>query len=201
LQAADGSAPADSIYADANIIREGVVLPDGHQVIFREDTRDNGRDILMLPLDGARTAVPLLTTPADELMPRVSPDGKWLTYVSDESGQYEVYVRPLAAAAGRSPVSSGGGIEPLWAPDGRTIYYRNGTKMFAVSVATVPGLAVTGRRVLFDAPFDADPFHPNYDVARDGKSFVMLKSADDERQLVVVQNWIQELRARTASQH
>ena len=197
LQAADGSAPADSIYADANIIREGVVLPNGHEMIFREDTRDNGRDILTMSLDGTGKAVPLLSTAADELMPRVSPDGKWLTYVSDESGQYEVYARPLAAAAGRTPVSNGGGIEPLWAPDGRTIYYRNGTKMFAASVTTAPALAVTGRRVLFDAPFDADPFHPNYDVAHDGKGFVMLKSADEERQLVVVQNWARELQQRT----
>jgi Tol biopolymer transport system component len=134
-------------------------------------------------------------------MPRVSADGKWLTYVSDESGQYEVYVRPLAAAAGRIPVSAGGGIEPLWSPDGRTIYYRNGTKLMAATVAMVPALAVTGRRLVFDAPFDADPFHPNYDVAPDGKSFLMLKSADDERQLVVVQNWVSELRARTARKH
>ena len=198
LQLADGSAPADSIYGDANVIREGIVLPSGREVIFREDTRENGRDIILLPLDGARTAVPLLTTAADELMPRVSSDGKWLAYVSDESGQYEVYVRPLAAAAGRIPVSNGGGIEPLWSPDGKTIYYRNGTKMVAASVATTPSLAVTGRRVLFDAPFDADPFHPNYDVAHDGKGFVMLKSADDDRQLVVVQNWAHELQARTA---
>ena len=65
-------------------------------------------------------------------------------------------------------------------------------------VITSPALAVTGRRVLFEAGYDADPFHPNYDVAHDGKSFVMLKSADDERQLVVVQNWTRELRERTA---
>jgi len=69
--------------------------------------------------------------------------------------------------------------------------------MFAASVTTSPALAVTGRRVMFDAPFDADPFHPNYDVAHDGKGFLMLKSADEERQLVVVQNWARELQQRT----
>ena len=197
MQLADGSAGADSVFRDANTIREGIVLPGGHDIIFREDTRENGRDILQLSLSKPGRPVPLLNSAADELMPRASPDGKWLAYVSDESGQYEVYLRPLAAGAGRIPVSTGGGIEPLWSPDGRTIYYRNGTRMVAAAVTT-PALAVTGRRVLFDAPFDADPFHPNYDVSGDGKSFVMLKSADDDRQLVVVQNWARELQARTA---
>ncbi len=197
-QLADGSAPAELLYASSNNIREGVVAPDGRAVIYREDTPRNNRDVFLLPLTGERIPVPLLATPSDELMPRVSPNGKWLAYVSDESGQYEVYVRPLAAAAGRIPVSNGGGIAPLWSPDGKTIYYGNGTKMVAASVATTPSLAVTGRRVLFDAPFDADPFHPNYDVAHDGKGFVMLTSADDDRQLVVVQNWAHELQARTA---
>jgi Tol biopolymer transport system component len=134
-------------------------------------------------------------------MPRLSPDGKWLAYVSDESGQYEVYVRTLSAAAGRIPVSSGGGMEPLWSPDGRTIYYRSGAKLVAASVVTSPALAVAGRRVLFDVSYDVDPFHPNYDVAHDGKGFVMVKSADDDRQLIVVQNWAQELRGRAAGKH
>jgi Tol biopolymer transport system component len=201
-QLADASAAPEQVYISANQIREGIVAPDARSVLYREDTADSNRDIFLLPLEGPRKPVPLLNTRADELMPRLSPrDGKWLAYVSDESGKYEVYVRPLAAGAGRIPVSNSGGTEPLWSPDGKTIYYRSGANLMAASIVTAPALAVTGQRVMFEANYDADPFHPNYDVAPDGKSFIMLKSADDDRQLIVVQNWAKELRERTAGKH
>ncbi len=196
-QNADGSAPAEAVYASANNIREGIVTPDGRSVIYREDTPNNNRDILEITIGGGAKPAPLLDSPADELMARVSPDGKWLAYVSDQSGQYEVYLRALSGNGGQVPVSSGGAMEPLWSRDGRSLFYRNGTKLVEVSVQTSPALAVTGRRDIFDASYDLDLFHPDYDIAPDGKRFVMLKSADDDRQLIVVQNWVQTLRERT----
>ena len=195
-QLADGSAPAELIYSAGDGIREGVATPDGQAVIYRVDTPRTNRDVFLLPLTGARTPVPLLTSPADELMPRVSPDGKWLAYVSDESGMSEVYVRPLSGG-GRVTVSVGGGMEPLWSPDGRRIFYRSGPALAAASITTSPSLAVTATQTLFQGDYEAHPYHPNFDVGHDGKSFIMLKSAEDERRLVLVLNWVQELRQKT----
>ena len=196
-KSANGGTPAESVYAAKYDIREGIVSPDGRSVVYREDTPDDNRDILEMTVGSAQPPAPLLHSRADELMARLSPDGRWLAYVSDESGEYEVYVRALSGNGGQVPVSSGGGMEPLWSRDGHSLFYRNDAKLVEASVQTSPALAVTGRRDLFDANYATDLFHPDYDVAPDGKHFAMLKSADDERQLIVVQNWIREVRQRT----
>ncbi|HVT41231.1 MAG TPA: protein kinase [Gemmatimonadaceae bacterium] len=198
-QAADASAPAELLYAGSDNVREGVVAPDGRSVVYREDTPQTNRDVYLLPLLGERKPLPLLTSPSDELMPRVSPDGKWLAYVSDESGQYEIYVRPFPGAGGRVSVSAGGGMEPVWSPDSRHVFYRSGRNLVDASATASPAFVVTGRKVLFEGNYEGNPYHANYDVTRDGKNFIMIRPADDERQLVVVLNWRQELRQRTSA--
>ncbi len=196
-QPADGSGSAELVYQGPDAIREGVFTPDGKTVIFRMDTPDSNRDIYALPLAGERQSVPLLTSIDDDKQPRVSPDGKWLAYVSNQSGREEVYVRPLSGGGARVAVSTGGGGEPLWARDGSHLYYRAGGWLLAARVVTAPAFAVLGRDTLFDAPYTSDLFHPNYDVAPDGKSFVMIRPVEQDRQLIMVVNWIEELRQRT----
>ena len=100
-------------------------------------------------------------------------------------------------SGGRVVVSSGGGAEPVWAPDGKRLFYRSGPQFIEASVTTAPAFAVTGRRMLFESTFLGAPFHANYDVMRDGKSFVMLEQVDEQRELVVTMNWREELRQRT----
>jgi serine/threonine-protein kinase len=195
-QAADGSGAADSLYEAPDAIREGVFTPDGHAIVYRMDTPDSNRDLYLLPLGGDRKPVPLLTSIDDDKQPRVSPDSKWLAYVSDHSGREEVYVRPLTGEGARVAISSGGGGEPLWAPDGNRLYYRAGARMIAVHVTTSPTFAVTTRDTLFEGPYTTEPYHPNYDVTPDGKGFVMVRPVEKNRQLVMVVNWIQELRQR-----
>ena len=195
-QPADGSAAASKLQAAADPIREGAFTPDGKALLFRTDHPTNSRDIWLRQFSGDSTPVALLTGPHDDKEPRASPDSRWLAYVSNESGREEVYVKALAPGGGRVPVSAGGGGEPLWAPVGLRIFYRVGDQVVEATIATTPTLQVTGRRVLFSGPYASDVFHPNYDVAPDGKSFLMVRPVDQSRGLVMVVNWARELRRR-----
>ena len=198
-QPADGSGPAELVYQGPDAIREGVFMPDGRSIVFRTDTPDSNRDIYRLPLDGERTPVPILTNSDDDKHPRISPDGRLLAYTSNESGREEVYLRALAGPSPRIRVSTGGGGEPLWSPDGKQMYYRAGAALMGATIVTSPALGVVARDTLFEGRFTTDPWHPNYDVAPDGKHFVMLRPVEENRDLVVVTNWIQELRRRVGA--
>ena len=194
-QPADGSGPAEELFRGPNAAREVLTTPDPKVLIYREDHPDSLRDIRMVSLDRKDAPTPLVATRFDELMPRLSPDGRWLAYQSDESGQYEIYVRPFPAGGGRVTISNGGGTEPLWSRDGR-LFYRKAGDLIAISYSTTPGFAVTSRRVLFSGRYDTHPFHQNYDVAPDGKHFVMIKPGSAKPQVVVVVNWLEEFRRR-----
>ncbi len=195
-QPSDGSGKAELLHQSEFDIREGVFTPRGDAVVYRADTPDRNRDIYLLPLTGDDTVVPLLDRIDDDKHPRVSPDGRWLAFVSNESGREEVYVRTFANGGGRVPISTGGGGEPLWAPDSRWLYYRAGAKLIAAHIVTVPALAVVGRDTLFTGPYMTDPWHQNYDVAPDGRSFVMIQPVEENRQLIMVLHWTGELKQR-----
>ena len=196
-QPVDGSGAAVKLLEPTGVgIREGVYTPDGRSIVYRVDTQGSDRDILQLPLEGDRTPMPLVVGPADDKQPRVSPDGRWLAYVSNESGREEVYVRPLAPSGGRVAVSSGGGGEPLWSRDGRRLFYRSGSALMVADIATTPQPTVGARTVLFEGPFETDGLHPNYDVLPDGTGFIMIRTNDESRRLVLVMNWVAELRQR-----
>ena len=195
-QPADGSGAAELVYQAPDAIREGVFTPDGRAIVYRMDTPDSNRDLYLLPLAGKQQPIPLLTSIDDDKQPRVSPDSRWLAYVSNQSGREEVYVRPLTGPGPRVAISNGGGGEPLWAPDGKHVYYRAGGRVMAARVVTSPTFAVTEREMLFEGPYTTEPYHPNYDLAPDGKSFVMVRPIEENRQLVMVVNWIRELRQR-----
>jgi len=197
-QPADGSGPAELVFQWHDAIREGVFTPDGRSILIRTDTPDSNRDVLVLPLAGNRVPVSILTGVNDEKHPRVSPDGRLLAYTSNETGREEVYLRALSGPAARVRVSTGGGGEPLWSPDGRRLYYRARAALMAATVGTSPALAISKRDTLFTGQFSTSPWHPNYDVAPDGKSFVMVRPVEEPRQLILVVNWIEELRRRTA---
>ena len=180
-QPSDGSAGATLLYHTSDPIREGIYTPDGKSVVYRMDSPGNTRDIYLLPLGADQKPVPLVATASDEKQPRVSPDNRWLAYVSNESGREEVYVRSMSGAGGRVPVSTDGGGEPLWSRDGKRLFYRSDAKLIAATVVASPSLAVTGREPLFEGPFATDLYHPSYDVAADGQSFVMIRPVEENR--------------------
>jgi Tol biopolymer transport system component len=196
---ADGSGAVERLTTSENVQFPGSWSPDGQLLAFSEADPTNGWDIWILGLQGDRKPRPFLQTPANESQPMFSPDGRWLAYVSDESGLREVYVRPFPGPGGKMQISIEGGTEPMWARNGRELYYRNGDKMMVAAVGTQPAFAAAKPRLLFEGHYETglSPFESNYDVGPDGQRFLMIKASEQESaatQLNVVLNWSDELR-------
>ncbi|HMC66489.1 MAG TPA: hypothetical protein VKI65_16260, partial [Gemmataceae bacterium] len=177
--------------------------PDGSALAFHERKPSGERDIWVVS-PGSDPA-PFLLTSFDERLPRFSPDGKWLAYVSDESGRNDVYVQPFPGPGAKWLVSTDGGSDPVWARDGRELFYRQGDQMMAVPVAPKAEFSAGRPRRLFEIRFDTGDNGPNYDVSPDGKWFVMPRSDQGPvpGELHVVLNWFGEVaaRAQAASAH
>jgi Tol biopolymer transport system component len=181
---------------------------DGQLLAFIEINPTTQRDIWVLRMGDlsagsgqVRKAQPFLQTAFDESVPRFSPDGRWLAYISDESGRYEVYVQPYPGPGGKWQISTEGGTEPAWNPNGRELFYRSGDKMMVVDVATLPGFAAGKPRMLFEGGYEpALVPNFNYDVSPDGQRFLMLKPSDEAQsaptQINVVLNWFEELKQK-----
>ena len=156
------------------------------------------RDIWMLLPD--RTRVKFLATPFQERVARFSPNGRWVAYVSNDSGRDEVYVRPYSGSGGKITVSNDGGTEPVWAANGKELFYRNGDRVLAAAVATEPTFSTSPPRVIFEGGYERDRgsggANANYDVARDGQRFLMIQAPPASPNIVVALNWFEELKAR-----
>jgi serine/threonine-protein kinase len=202
-QLADGSGGLEQLTSGVYIRGPMSFSPDGQLLAFIEVTPTTGYDIWVLRLSD-RKAQPFLRTPFNESVPRFSPDGRWLAYISDESGRYEVYVQPYPAGpGGKRQISTEGGTEPVWNPNGRELFYRSADKMMAVDIDTQPGFTAGKPRMLFEGPYEPTwATNPNYDVSADGKRFLMVKASEQEQastQINVVQNWFEELKRRVPS--
>jgi serine/threonine-protein kinase len=201
IESADGSDTARLLYQPAQEPFETVVSPDGRTLVFRTAPGfEYSRDILAVPYLGVDTGpsgvTPLVTSPNSETMPRFSPDGKWLAYQSNESGRFEIYVRPFPAAGGRVQVSPNGGSESIWGRDGRSLYFRGPLgEVVHVAVSTGDTFTIGARTTVLTGDYLQDSSHPNWDIAPDGR-FLMLKRAGAEAQVVVVHGWGRELRAQ-----
>ena len=129
-----------------------------------------------------------------ESAPALSPDGKWVAYQSDETGQMEVYVRPYPGPGARVSVSLHGGTEPAWAHGGgRELYFREGDSLMAATVVVSPAFAVTGRRLLFTGAFASGDSYREYDVAPDDRHFVMLSGGAGRSVLIGLQHAFERL--------
>jgi Tol biopolymer transport system component len=166
-------------------------------------TPATGADIWVVDLKTPdRRPQPILQTTAEERFPAFSPDGKWLAYVSDESGRPDVYIQPFPGPGPRVLVSPAGGIAPAWRGDGAELFYTvntGGVSMHAVSItATSSGLSVGAPRRLFDGQYASGTPARGYDVTADGQRFVFARTVSSRPppspQMVLVENWFEELR-------
>src|SRR5262249_45086497 len=140
---------------------------DNETLVFLRITADTSADIYALSLGDKPEAHPLLHTLAFEGGAKISPDGHWMAYVSNESGQMQVYVRPFPGLDRKTQVSTEGGTAPIWNPSGRELFYLNDNKMMVVDVTTSSELALSAPRLLFEQrhSFGGNATNANYDVS------------------------------------
>jgi serine/threonine-protein kinase len=193
----DGSSPAERLATSDARQAAGSFSADGQLLAFTQSGSATGSDIWILRLSD-RTTIPFLQAPGDQGAPKLSPDGRWLAYVSDESGQREIYVQPYPGPGGKWQISVEGGVEPAWNPNGRELYYRSGDSMLASTITTLPAFAAEKPRVLWEGRYRrAGGNIPLYDVSPDGRRFLMLKPNDPPAtQFNVVLNWFEELKQK-----
>jgi Tol biopolymer transport system component len=177
---------------------------------FIETVGSATADIWVLSVGNEPVTVhPFLETGADERYPEFSPDGRWIAYVSDESGRNEVYVRPYPGPGPRHTVSTNRGTQPAWTRNGRELVYTEpgtGTlRMMSVDVTTT-GTTFTAQqpRLLFEGRYDSVTPVRGYDVTPDGKRFLMPQRGERPEppitQIALVQNWLEELKRLVPTQ-
>jgi len=184
----------------ANSVAPNSFSPDGTQLVFQQFGQS--MDLHVLSLADEPASQPLLQGAFDENFSAISPDGRWLAYGSDETGRYEVYIRPFPNVSDeRWPISRDGASEPLWGPDGGELFYRGTGGIMAVSIETEPSFSAGSPRLLFpDIYTHGDGFHTSFDISPDGQRFLMQKLAAEQPEqnavrtrLHIVENWFDEL--------
>ena len=203
---ADGAEEARLLFEYAGRVAKALFSPDGAWLVLRRAGLAGGsegqRDILAARVDEDGTARPLVASPEHaEQAPALSPDGRWLAYSSNETGRNEIFVRPFPNVEdGKWQVSTDGGIVPLWAHNGRELFFVDpGPRMVAAQVVTTPTFAVRGLEPLFDippgypVPQNGDP----YDVTPDDERFIMARvfegGPDAAQRVILVTNFDVEL--------
>lgn len=197
---ADGTGK-DSVLANLgkHVWGEASYSHDGGWLILRTQAAGvSARDIYAKRISGDTALRELVVTPSDEYAPALSPDGRWLAYVSVESGRPEVYVRPFPNTVdGKYQVSLNGASEPVWAHSGRELFFVNAVnQLVAAEVTTTPGFSVGRQRELFPVGFfTRDQNHSAYAVAPDDRRFVMIRGiAFASGDLVMIENWLEVLK-------
>ena len=196
-QRADGSGAAERISPPGLPFpaQEGVITPDGKTMIVRIDGQETHRDIYRVALDGTHAFAPLIATAADEIAPAIAPNGKWIAYTSNETGDYAVYVRAIDGS-GRTLVSAGAATEPLWSRDGKRLVYRQGDAFIAATLAFTDHPTVARRDTVLVGAYAASAYHQLYDISpSDGRLAVFAR----EQRVVeptVILNWTSALAQR-----
>ena len=198
------SMPADGSEEPQRITRTNLVefptsvSPHGDLAFMATEGPGSKWDIWTARLGEPDSARPFLETRFNEHEPTFSPDGRWIAYVSDETGRDELFVRSFPDSGAKWSVSSGAGTEPLWSPDGKKLYYRTAEELMVVTVETRPTFSVSRPRAVLEDSFErwrGQPGFRNYDISPDGERFLVLESGEQTQYDIihVVLNWFEEL--------
>jgi serine/threonine-protein kinase len=192
-QAADGSGTAERVGTGPAEIDPLSLSPDGRTLVGRAEG-----DLVAVPLSESADVSALMQTRFAELNADISPDGRWIAYQSDESGRSEVYVRPYPAmTSGLWQVSTSGGTHPVWAKNGRELFYLASPGLMSMPIQPGASFAFGNPRVVVKNAADTywlSSVGRSYDVAPSGDRFLMLKEESQTTSIHVVQNWQTELR-------
>jgi eukaryotic-like serine/threonine-protein kinase len=202
-QAADGAGAVERLTENSQAQTATGISPDGRSLIFTEVAPATGEDVMRMTLDGTRAVAPLVQSGFAERNGVVSPDGRWLAYEADDSGRFEVFVRPFPNVdSSRSPVSTDGGTRPLWARNGRELFYVSPTGAI-MRVGVTPGASWTPTtpEVLVKPGYVTQIGNPgrSYDISPDGQRLLLIKeptgaSGPAGSSIIVVLNWVEELK-------
>jgi eukaryotic-like serine/threonine-protein kinase len=193
--AADGSGQAHPIPGALSGDIPTSVAPDGDTFACNRQNARTSRDVYVLSLRGRSPPRPVVTTSGFDGGAQFSPNGHWMAYASDESGQMQVYVRPFPGPDRRWQVSTQGGTQPLWSRNGKEIFYRVGNAMMVVNVSADGNLTLSQPRQLFEQHYVFQNVSlANYDLSPDGQRFLMIKDEAGSGRLNVVLHWSEELK-------
>ena len=194
----DLSQPEQLLLDWDNNLRSAAMAPDG-TFVFREEIPGKGMDLRIWPdLDDPSSIAPLLEGPDDELAPAISPNGRWVAYVSSLSSRDEVYVTSFPRPGARIQISSSGGTSPVWSPDGRELFFQAGDDVMAVRIDDSAGLRVISREPLFSGPYLQYRWFSQFTMHPDGENFIMIKNPR-RGDVEVITEWSQELQRALAT--
>ncbi len=201
---ADGGGEPERLTTSPNLQMPSSWSPDGKVLAFVEMDPTSGEHIWLLPVGEVKTPPrPWLNTRFNESQPDWSPDGRWIAYTSNESGRSEVYVQAYPGPGARYTVSRDGGSSPAWSHDGHELFYigpgpDEKVTMMAATIITTPSFSIGTPRKLFQGTFTVSSGSRSYDVTADGRRFIMVQPSQQAplpvSQIVVVQNWSEELK-------
>jgi TolB protein len=191
----DGSGVPESLLVRQAAAVELELARDGKTIAIRHSTTSTGRDVWVGSLDSAKRERPLLRTPFNERSIALSPDGKWLAYVSNEGGTDELYVRRLEEGSGRWRVPRGAAGEPRWGPGGRELFFRVADTVMAMAMTPGPEPTFSAPRNVLVGRFVSDGTKAVWDVSPDGQRFVFVRTQTEAETpaMTVLLHWFDRL--------
>ena len=205
-RAADGSAEPVSLVSTSRTELPSAWSPDMKYFLYVVQGPETGWDIWYLErkeLEDGFDSRPFLQTSFSETQSRLSPDGRFVAYLSDESGRFEIYVRPFPQGGGKWQVSANGGNSQRWSKDGGELFYVEGETLMSVPVSTMDGFSAGSAKPLFEHPGLGGGISSTYDVSADGQRFVVVEDVESEEgeqakppSIHIVENWFEEFKDR-----